>query len=306
MEDHPGQDRLISKFLADERLPDSFRATLQNWYLPLATTLVARLHQGSPPLVVGINGAQGTGKSTLARFLTKALEADYRVANLSIDDFYLDSRRRQILAKTVHPLLASRGVPGTHDVRLLNSLTSRLLEPDEAGLVQIPRFDKATDEPLPQEHWDLLNLPVDIVILEGWFVGAVPQQPGALTEPVNTLEQQEDSDGIWRSFVNQQLGKYQAVFGVIDYLIQLKAPDFDCVYAWRSLQEKKLAEGAGPEGPGIMNEVELARFIQHFERLTRHCLSELPARADLVLHLDPRHTITHSSTPASKNNNQLS
>ena len=146
------QDSLISTFLETEKLPGSFRATLENWYLPLAASLIARLQQSSPPLVIGINGAQGTGKSTLARFLESALESQCRVANLSIDDFYLDRGKRKTLAETVHPLLASRGVPGTHDLRLLNSMMSRLLEPDETGTVQIPRFDKATDEPRPQEH----------------------------------------------------------------------------------------------------------------------------------------------------------
>jgi D-glycerate 3-kinase len=293
-------NELVERFLEEERLPDSFRATLSDWYLPLVERLLAMLQATDAPLLAGINGAQGTGKSTLARFLTQALQRQQlRVANLSLDDFYLDGARRAGLARRVHPLLASRGVPGTHDLDLLRRIFQLVCNPGSTGALLLPRFDKSTDEPLPRSAWDAVSLPVDLVLLEGWFVGLAPQKEAQLSEPVNSLEAREDSAGTWRHYVNARLADYQWLFDRLDFLLMLRAPSFACVYRWRGLQEQKLAAVAGTRGNKVMDEAGLERFIQHFERLTRHCLAELPARADLVFQLDEQHRITHSSPPVS-------
>ena len=135
------------------------------------------------------------------------------------------------------------------------------------------------------------------MLLEGWFIGLRPQEPQSLTTPVNDLETNEDSSGTWRHYVNERLAYYQALFSRIDYLVILKAPSFDCVYRWRSLQEQKLAAAAGSTDNKVMDKPALDRFIQHFERLTRHCLETLPEQADLVLNLDSDHQITSSAPP---------
>ena len=289
---------LVTRFLKEERLPASFITIIDHWYQPLASRLIDMLRHRDRPLVVGINGAQGTGKSTLAHFLSLMLaEQQYRVANLSLDDFYLDSRHRGALARDVHPLLATRGVPGTHDLALAKDLFTELTNPDSRGEILLPRFDKAVDDPRPRSQWERVQLPVNVVIFEGWFVGLEPQASQLLETPVNQLETHEDSDGIWRRYVNNRLTDYQELFSLIDYLVMLRAPSFDCVYEWRSLQEQKLAASAGSTGNRVMDQQELDRFIQHFERLTRHCLTTLPEHADLVFELNRDHQITGSQPP---------
>lgn len=287
----------LEDFLVREKLPASYRESIERWYQPLAETLATRAREKGAPLLVGINGAQGSGKSTLAKVLAIQLrQAGLKVANLSIDDFYLDRASRAQLAEKEHPLLATRGVPGTHDLKLAQSTLATLLDPHGSGMLSLPRFDKARDEPLPRAEWERVELPVDIVLLEGWFVGAAPQAESQLSEPVNDLEAGEDPDRRWRRFVNRRLADYQSLFETIDFLVMLKAPSFECVYEWRGLQERKLAAKRGKNGDRIMDSAKLARFIQHFERLTRHCLETLPSRADLVLELDAQHQITNGSS----------
>jgi D-glycerate 3-kinase len=291
----PPQNGLITRFLDEQQLPASFSTLIADWYLPLARKLVSMAADRDRPLIVGINGAQGTGKSTLARFLSLMLtQQRLRVATLSLDDFYLDRARRGQLGRTVHPLLATRGVPGTHDLDQAKQLMAALADPDSRGQALLPRFDKAVDEPKPRAQWESIELPVDVVLLEGWFVGLQPQHEELLGAPVNALEIDEDPDGTWRSYVNNRLADYQPLFQTIDYLVMLKAPSFECVYRWRSLQEQKLAATSGSAGDRVMDSPALDRFIQHFERLTRHCLETLPAQANLVLALNADHEITHS------------
>ena len=110
----------IESFISEHRLPDTFLKLIDDHYSPLAEWVVARRQPGKT-LFLGINGAQGTGKSTLADYLRLALEIEYdwHVAVLSIDDFYLTKAERTQLAEDVHPLLVTRGVPGTHDIQML-------------------------------------------------------------------------------------------------------------------------------------------------------------------------------------------
>jgi D-glycerate 3-kinase len=233
------------------------------------------------PLVVGLCGAQGSGKSTLASRLASSCEKDgISTAILSIDDLYRTRAERQILAREVHPLLRTRGVPGTHDVDLGLSLFESL---DHGQAVALPRFDKARDDRAAKACWGRAASHTDVLIFEGWFVGARPQPQAALAQPVNALERDEDPDGIWRSFVNQALaGEYQQLFARIDLLLLLAAPSFAIVREWRSEQERDLRVSAAGDAEEVMSEAELSRFIQHYERLTRHILVEMPARADLV------------------------
>lgn len=239
------------------------------------------------PLVVGICGAQGSGKTTLCKRLQERFEAAGRsVAVLSIDDLYLPAVERQKLSQSVHPLLRTRGVPGTHDVTLgievLNALGGN--EP-----VRMPRFDKAIDDRVPVMFWQSLGAPVDLVLFEGWCVGARAQPLDALRTSANELEATEDADARWRWYVNVALaGEYQKLFGRIDYLVLLAAPGFEVVQKWRTEQEHELRElvaRTGAAATGVMSDADIARFIQHYERLTKHILAEMPARADLVVQL---------------------
>ena len=284
--------QLIADFVARERLPASYIRDAGDFIVPLAGELARAVAEApAQTLFVGINGAQGTGKSTLCQLLVELLAVHgLNAANLSIDDFYLTRAARRDLARSTHPLLISRGVPGTHELALLERTLVALAHAGADDRVSLPRFDKATDDRVPEEQWPQLGGPVHVVLLEGWFVGARPQPTAMLAQPVNRLEAEEDPDGRWRGWVNARLADFQAVFSRLDRLVMLAAPSFEQVYEWRALQEEKLRQRHG-EGAGLMDREALTRFIQHFERLTRHCLATLPGQADVVLSLDAEHRL---------------
>jgi D-glycerate 3-kinase len=255
---------------------------VNDWREILAKAIEACLN-AQPPFVVGLCGPQGSGKTTAAEVIRRRLaKAGRSCAVVSIDDFYLTRAERQRLAATVHPLLATRGPPGTHDLELALATFEALRM---VGEIALPRFDKGHDDRAPREAWPLVRTPPDCVIFEGWCVGARPQPTQALLAPINALEREEDADGGWRAWVNTQLaGAYQGLFAQIDQLVLLRAP-FEQVLAWRSEQERDLAEAGG--GPQVMDQAELARFIQFYERISRWIDEEMPARADLVVALNP-------------------
>lgn len=260
--------------------------------LPRSATLdetvaqMERVLQARPAglAVLGICGSQGSGKSTLASaLLAVCAERGIAAAVLSLDDLYLTRAARQGLAADVHPLLATRGVPGTHDVALGLDVVAAL-ERGEAAL--LPRFSKAADDRLPRSRWDAAPPNCRLLIFEGWCVGARAESEEALRCPVNDLERHEDGQGVWRSFVNQALsGPYSQLFARLDALVLLAAPSFEVVLGWRQQQEDELRASSGADAPGLMDAAQVARFISHYERLTRHILREMPARADLVIRL---------------------
>lgn len=271
------------------QLPDAFEKTVTQVYLPLMQHIVNLKQQ--TPLFISINGAQGSGKSTLTYFLQQLIEAEtpLRVANISLDDFYATRRQREILSKSIHPLLKTRGVPGTHELELMQSTLFSLLEGKAS---RIPRFDKAMDDRLAEEQWTE-QPPVDIVLFEGWCNHSPAQSAAELVQPVNQLEAKEDQDGSWRHYANQHLELYhRTIFSHADLCIMLKAADFEHVYQWRRLQEQKLRSShSGHDKQRIMSDTELARFIQHYERISRHTLTHLPQLADIVIPVEPDHSI---------------
>ncbi len=240
--------------------------------LPLLSPVldVARRLPGVP--LIGIAGAQGSGKTTLARAVSEALGG----VQLSLDDVYLTKAERAELAAEVHPLLAVRGPPGTHDLTLLQAVIDDL----RAGArTALPAFDKLADDRVTGPLID--GLPRAIVI-DGWCLGATAQAPAALAEPINALERDYDQDGRWRRWINGRLaGDYAALFAGFDLIIHLAAPGFETVLDWRCEQEEGLLDRPLPPG----RRAELARFIQHFERITRHMLAG-GCRADMTFRLD--------------------
>jgi D-glycerate 3-kinase len=287
--------QLIKDFIQQERLPSTYLLDATQYFLPLVRDIKAEIQSSRKgPFLIGINGAQGTGKSTLAKLLSALLTSSgYRTVNLSIDDFYYSKAKRQELADEIHPLLRSRGVPGTHDVDLALNLIEQLCAAGSNQQITLPRFDKSLDDCRPVAACEQIQGPIDIIILEGWFVGAKAQAGDELTQAINELEINEDSDGRWRAYVNQQLaGSYQSLFEKIHILLMLQAPGFEQILEWRSLQEEKLRTLAVTNASGLMDRKAIKHFIQHFERLTRHCLRTLPDSADRVFQLNTEHRIT--------------
>ena len=291
----PGPD--LAEFIARHRLPESYATDAQQWFAPMAEKIFVESQNNQKTHIVGINGSQGSGKSTLADYLALLLRENYQlnVVVLSIDDFYLTLRQRELLSKTIHPLMATRGVPGTHDISLALEVIKSLTE--GTNITRVPRFDKSVDDRFPEDEWDTVNPPTDVIILEGWCVGAVPQTADELLNDVNDLEKEEDPDGTWRNYVNRQLGEiYQELFNMVDSWIMLKAPSFDCVFRWRLEQEHKLRSSisiasSDTDSNKVIDDNGVKRFIQYYQSITEHLLDTLPEKADILLELDENRKI---------------
>lgn len=234
--------------------------------------------------VYAIAGLQGSGKSTLAAQVAALARArGLRAAALSVDDFYLGRRERRRLARAIHPLLATRGPPGTHEV----ALACETLDALRAGRpARVPRFDKLADTRLPPSRWPRVGA-ADLLLFEGWFLKTPPQAPADLCEPLNPLERDEDPDGAWRRHCNQALGRdYPPLWARLDRLLFLRPPGFACVPEWRWQQERTL-QAARPRRTA-MTRAQVGRFVQLFERVSRQALHALPGIADWTVALDAR------------------
>lgn len=304
-------ENAIHNLINEHRLPASFYETVQRWYVPIADELAKLAKQkasNEKTLILGVQGCQGSGKSTLSDFLKLLVNTRHSLnaAVLSIDDFYLTKNERIALASRVHPLLSTRGVPGTHDTQLAIDTIRALQNLKSSQQHLIPRFNKAIDDRAPESDWDEVSGPVDIIILEGWCVGLDAQSATELSSHTNELEELEDATRIWRTYVNDCLAKeYQELFSLIEYLVMLAPPSFKCVFDWRLLQEEKLKEKLKMQisdcsnnspnnsaNKGIMNPEQIKRFISHYQRLTEHALLTLPAKSDWLLRLGDDHCIT--------------
>ncbi len=264
-----------------------FADTYFDLLFELATGLVSR---GDDLLVVGIAGAQGTGKSTFARLLATVFERVFEKTTLvmSLDDYYLTRQERESLAQQVHPMLGVRGVPGTHDMAMLGQVIADL---KARRNTEVPTFDKAKDD--RRGMVPVMGGELDMLVIEGWCWGARPVGDDELAEPVNLLEANDDPDGTWRRYVNQQLarGGYAEVFQQADVSYFLAAPSFDAVLRWRWEQEQKLGSG-----PAVMTETQVSRFVMYYERITRAMLEDMPRRVALTIYLDESHRFRRAST----------
>ncbi|MCX7556104.1 kinase [Xanthomonadaceae bacterium JHOS43] len=249
----------------------------------------------STPFLLGISGVQGSGKSTLAAALVQQAR-NFDAVALSLDDVYFTRGERQALARHVHPLFATRGVPGTHDLALLHATLDALATASPMAPALLPRFDKGQDDRLPSHQWPRIETPPRLIVLEGWCLGVPPQADSALPAPINALERDEDPHGQWRGHVNAQLaGSYADLWQRIDRLVLLQAPSFEVVTRWREEQETALRRRAAPQA---MDAGTLQRFIAHYERLSRHALACLPALADVTIALDAERRVQHIASSA--------
>ena len=287
----------LEKFLEANSLPESYIDWARNHFRPVLELIVEN-HKKNPnsTQIFGINGCQGSGKTTIASFICEFISAelDIQTIALSMDDFYLTKSQRQSLANTIHKLLLIRGVPGTHDVDLAISTIHSLIKGKNT---LIPRFDKSEDDRVTKSNLITTSGSVKLIIIEGWCFGARPQSESQLREPINNLEEKFDAKGVYRKYVNNCLSdKYQRLFEKVDYLLMLKAPSFKSVYKWRLEQEHKLREriytkSNKTDDSLVMTDTEVWDFIQYFQRITEQCLLEIPSRADFLYELDENRNI---------------
>lgn len=240
----------------------------------------AHARSGRVPLI-GIAGAQGSGKTTLAR----AAAERWGAAHLSLDDVYLTKAERTAKGRAVHPLFAVRGPPGTHDLALLEAGVAALRTAGADSRTALPAFDKLSDDRRPDTQWPVFTGRPSAVLVDGWCLGATAQGEAELVEPINALEREQDGQGIWRRAVNAELGgSYAQAFAEFDAILFLKAPSFDAVLDWRCEQEAGLM-GLPPADLPDERRAELVVFIQAFERITRHMLAG-GTRAEVTIVLD--------------------
>ena len=286
----------LQRFVADEHLPQAYISVFPRLIIPMAAWLLREQQNLGRPLKVGIGGSQGSGKTTLCRGLRLVLHHCFAVSScvLSLDDFYLPRNKRLNLAEWTHPLFATRGVPGTHDMTLLMKTLASLEDADSRRVTMIPAFDKSHDDRLPESAFTRFQGRPGILFVEGWCLGARAQTEEQIRQPVNQLESKQDPDRRWRYAVNELLkAEYRQLNEAFDRFIFLRAPDWESVRRWRLLQEAKLIRRAGETYRGHLDEgPAFERFMAHFERITRQLL-ETPSPADVALAVDACQRLTH-------------
>jgi len=283
------------KFLSSQEvLTEPFRdklGQLNNFYLPLSKMIKEEYIKKKKTQVIGLTGGQGTGKSTISNILKIILKETYNLETVifSIDDFYKTSAERKKMSKKISNLFLTRGVPGTHDTKMLFQCIKNL-KTNKFKKIKIPKFDKSIDDRLKKNKWLRVQKKPDIVIFEGWCVGATAQKEKDLNSPINNLEKYKDNKKIWRRKVNLELKKnYMKIFNLIDKLIFLKVPSFKYVFEWRLLQEKKLKITS--KGNKTMNDKQIENFIMYYERITKYMLKTLSKKADAVISIDEKHRL---------------
>ena len=287
-------ERNYLKFLkSQEVISEPFRdklGQLKKFYLPISNMINKEYSKDKRVKIIGITGGQGSGKSTISNILKIILKEGFNLETVifSIDDFYKTFKERKLMAEKVSPLFLTRGVPGTHDTRMLyNCINS--LKKSKFNKIMIPKFDKSIDDRSSKSKWIKVNKKPHVVIFEGWCVGAKAQKSNELKRPVNELEKKYDQDLSWRRKVNNELKKnYSKIFSMIDTLIFLKVPSFNYVHKWRLLQEKKLKIKS--KGKKIMNKQQIKTFIMHYERVTKNMLKDL-LFFDVKISLDKKHKL---------------
>jgi D-glycerate 3-kinase len=246
---------------------------------------IARERAGDRPPIVGVAGPQGSGKTTLV----KAYAAFHpRTAHFSLDDVYLPASYRRLIAQSVHPLFATRGPPGTHNLTQFNETLDELSEATDRAQTILPAFDKVTDNPVHSSHRPVFHGKPSVILVDGWCLGAAAQTDEDLAAPINVLEAEKDKDAVWRKEINANLsGAYQLSFGRLDAIVSLCAPSFEIINDWRCEQEEGLLNRDLTDAERL----RVALFVQHFERITRHMMAG-GRRADIEVQLDPHRNVT--------------
>ena len=284
------------KFLSKEKIFDQSVATkiasLRRIYIPMSFWIDNKYKKKGKTLFLGLSGGQGSGKTTVVGILKIILKKYFKRKThvSSIDDFYKTLEERNKISSTIHPLFKTRGVPGTHDTNLIKKFFN-FIKKKKFKKFKLPKFDKSIDDRLNKKYWFNVKERPEIVIFEGWCVGAKPQLNSLLKKPINILEKYEDKDLIWRKHVNEKLKReYKKIFAMIDNFIFMKIPNFNMVFKWRLLQERKLKKRSRTTKK-IMLYGQIKRFVMFYQRVTLQMFKDMPKIASVVLTLNNKHQI---------------
>ena len=266
---------------------------IKSFLIPVSFWISKRVNK-KKPLIIGLAGGQGSGKTTISSILTLILKRYFKlnVCKVSIDDFYKTRKDRKLLSKKKLDLLMTRGVPGTHDINLLLSFFKNFKSKNFKTL-QIPTFNKAIDDRCQKSLWYKIKTKPDVVIFEGWCVGARPQLNSQLKKPINSLEKVHDHGAKWRTYVNNQLKtKYNALFKQLDGLLYLKAKNFSLLREWRLKQERKLwVQTKNKKNLKIMSSGDVINFMQTYQRITQQMFKDAIKSSSVIMNLNSNHQI---------------
>ena len=280
------QETPKDKFKNKEKMIKSFLIPVSFW--------IANKASKKKPYILGLSGGQGTGKTTISSIISIILRKYFKlnVFTISIDDFYKTRKERLILSQKVHPSLMTRGVPGTHDAKIMLDFFKRVKRSKFRSL-KLPKFNKAIDDRYIKKLWYLIKKRPDVVIFEGWCVGAKAEKNNTLIKPVNSLEKLNDKKLTWRKFVNKQLqSKYKQLYDQLNCLLYLKPKNFSLLRQWRIKQEKKLSlKSKRSNKLKIMSDKEIINFMQTYQRITQNMFKSVPKYASIILNLNSNQQI---------------
>jgi len=280
------QETKADKFKNKEKMIKFFLIPLCFW--------IDKKADKKKPYFVGLAGGQGTGKTTISSLIRIILIKYFKlkVFRISIDDFYKTRKERISLSKRIHPMLLTRGVPGTHDINMMLSFFKKVKRKKFKRL-KLPTFNKAIDDRSNKKHWYELNEKPDVIIFEGWCVGAKSEKNNTLKKTINSMEKVKDQKKIWRKYVNQQLKlKYKNLYSQLNCLIYLKAKNFNLLQKWRLKQERKLwIKSKIKSNSKIMSKGDVINFMQTYQRITENMFRYVPKYASIILNLNTNHQI---------------
>ena len=280
------QETKADKFKNKETMIKSFLIPLCFW--------ISKKADKKRPYFVGLAGGQGTGKTTISSLIKIILTKYFKlkVFRISIDDFYKTRKERINLSKRVHPMLLTRGVPGTHDIKMMLNFFKKV-KSKKFKRLKLPTFNKAIDERFKKKYWYNLNNKPDVIIFEGWCVGAKSEKNNSLKKTINSIEKASDQKQIWRKYVNQQLkSKYKNLYSQLNCLIYLKAKNFSLLQKWRLKQERKLwLNSKKTSNLKIMSKGDVINFMQTYQRITQNMFRHIPKYASIIFNLNSNHQI---------------